>query len=448
MRIAVIGAGVAGLAAAHTLVKDGHQVVVYEAADFAGGLASGFRDERWEWALDRFYHHWFTSDDAVIKLIDEIGQSDKLFFPRPITSIWHKGKAYPFDNYLRAMLYPHMSILDKLRAGPVAIYLRMARNWRHLEQFTAHDWLKRWMGENGYRALFEPLLVGKFGEYYQEVNMAWFWARIHKRSYNLGYFVGGFQAFVDSLVDNLRQHGVEIRLGARVSGIRPLETDASDAAVGPRFTLDFEDGSSSSDMSYDRVIVTLSPGLLTRLVPGLPDDYLAGLKSLRSMGATVLILALKHPLTDGHYWINLPKDEGFPFLALVEHTNFIDAKHYGGDHLVYCGDYLKPDHENFDLTKEQMLVRFLPSLQRFNPEVTSDWVRRSWMYREKYAQPVPGINHSRNIPDFATPIPGLYWASMSQVYPWDRGTNYAVELGQEVARRAANIDQGWVEQSL
>jgi protoporphyrinogen oxidase len=168
----------------------------------------------------------------------------------------------------------------------------------------------------------------------------------------------------------------------------------------------------------------------------LPGDYLEGLKKLKSMGAVVLILALKRRLTDGHYWINLPKGEGFPFLGLVEHTNFVEPEHYGGDHLVYCGDYLNPDHEYFSLSQTELLARFLPALARFNPDFKPDWVRASWLFREKYAQPVPPVNHSYNIPDLATPIPGLYWASMSQVYPWDRGTNYAVEIGQEVARRA------------
>ena len=47
---------------------------------------------------------------------------------------------------------------------------------------------------------------------------------------------------------------------------------------------------------------------------------------------------------------------------------------------------------------------------------------------------MPPVGHSENIPSLRTPLPGLYFASMSQVYPWDRGTNYAVEMGREVAQ--------------
>jgi hypothetical protein len=84
--------------------------------------------------------------------------------------------------------------------------------------------------------------------------------------------------------------------------------------------------------------------------------------------------------------------------------------------------------------QQELLDLFLPTLAKFNPEFSPDWVRASWLFKETYAQPVPPLNHSANIPPLETPVPGLYWASMSQVYPWDRGTNYAVEIGRRAAR--------------
>lgn len=85
------------------------------------------------------------------------------------------------------------------------------------------------------------------------------------------------------------------------------------------------------------------------------------------MGAVVMILALKQQLSEkGYYWFNIPKSAGYPFLALVEHTNYVSAEHFGGDHLVYCGDYLETDHEYFSLTEAELLERFLPALPRFN----------------------------------------------------------------------------------
>lgn len=420
MKIGIIGAGFAGLTAAYELTKGDHEVTLYEKDAVVGGLASGFKDKRWEWAPERFYHHWFASDADVIGLIAELGLKDKLFFPRPTTSIWYKGKAYPFDNYLRAALFPHLSLMDKIRAAPVAICLRLTRNWQPLEKVTAHEWLTRWLGQRGYQILFEPLLVGKMGEYYQEVNMAWMWARLYKRSPSLGYIVGGFQALADALLERVRVQGGTVYLNSPVHEIRPATRG------GLRLR------TAEGEVVFDRVVSTVSPQAMLRLAPDLPTDYQAQLRELRSLGALALILALDRPLTQGHYWINLPKAE-FPFLALVEHTNYIDPAHYGGDHLVYLGDYPPPGHEYFRLSKEELLERFLPHLPRFNPDFDPAWVRQSWLFREEYAQPVPLLNHSQKIPALRTPIPGLFWASMSQVYPWDRGTNYAVELGRTVS---------------
>jgi protoporphyrinogen oxidase len=430
MNIAIIGAGVAGLSAAYDLAGAGHTVTVFEAAPFPGGLAAGFKIERWDWFLEFFYHHWFETDDDILNLIEEIGQKEKVFFPRPTTSLYIDGEIYPFDSPQRALLFPRLALIPKLRFGLVALYLRLTKNWRALEKETAHTWLRRTMGEAAYETLWKPLLVGKFGDYYQEVNMAWFWARLHKRSYRLGYFEGGFQTFANLLAASVQKRGAVIHFNTSISAVTPLP----EGGFSIQAQSNQEKAAQETVWSFDRVLATVSPSLLTRLVPALPEDYLASLSKLKSMGAVVLILALKHRLTEGHYWINIPKKEGFPFLALVEHTNYIDPAHYGGDHIIYCGDYLRPDHEYFELSKAELLARFLPSLSRFNPNFDESWVKDAWLFRAKYAQPVPPVNHSGNIPPIKTPLSGLYWASMSQVYPWDRGTNYAVEIGRRAAR--------------
>ena len=430
MKIAIIGAGIAGLSAAYDLAKAGHQVTIFEASPVLGGLAAGFKSERWEWHLEHFYHHWFETDSDILGLIDEIGQSDKVFFPRPITSLYVDGQTYPFDSPVRVLLFPKLPLLDKIRFGLVTVYLRLTKNWQALEKVTAHSWLQRTVGPRAYKILMEPLLIGKFGEHYQDVNMAWLWARLHKRSFKLGYFEGGFQGFIDALSNQVDALGVKIHLNTFIDQLnqRPdgkFEISAS-TATSPN-------GSDPSE-TFDRILATTSPYFLGELAPNLPSRYLENLKQLKSMGAVVMVLALKERLTEDNYWINLPKGEGIPFLALVEHTNFIDRKHYDGDHIIYCGDYLSADHEYFSLSKEEILSHFLPALKKFNPDFDESWVKESWLFRTKYAQPVPPVNHSNSIPSIETPIPGLYWASMSQVYPWDRGTNYAVEIGRQAAK--------------
>ena len=424
MKIAIIGAGFSGMAAAYDLTKAGHNVTIYEAADYVGGLASGFKEPGWDWSVEKFYHHWFASDKHMLGLVKELGWEHKVLFPRPLTVMYHNGKFYPFDSIIKALLFPGLGFgINKIRFGLVGLFLRLTNNWRSLEKYTVHEWLRKWAGEKVYKLMWEPLVIGKFGErYYQQVNMAWMWARLKARTTRLGTFEGGFQHFADLFAGRLREMGVEIRLQSPVSLV---EREAGTGMV----TLHSEKAE-----GYDKVLVTLSPAAMTRLVPSLPEEYLHGLKSLKSMGAVVLILALKQQLSEqGYYWYNLPKSAGYPFLALVEHTNYVPADKFGGEHIVYMGDYLEPEHEFFHLSQEQLLERFLPALKKFNPKFELDWVRKSWLFRTAYAQPVPLVNHSKNIPAIQTPVEGVYFASMSQVYPWDRGTNFAVEIGRKAA---------------
>jgi len=424
-RIAIIGAGFGGLAAAYDLSRAGNKVTVFEAGSQAGGLASGISEPHWSWSVEKFYHHWFATDRHILGLIDELGWSDKVLFPRPYTVMYYQGKFYPFDSILKALVFPGLGWgVNKARFGLVGLFLRLTSNWRALEKHSVDAWMRRWAGDRVYEMMWEPLLVGKFGqEYARQVNMAWMWARLKARTTRLGTYQGGFQAFADQFASHLREGGVDIQLSMPVESISP--------AVDGRLVLQTPAG----PQDFDQVLVTTSPELMARLAPDLPAGYLKGLLDLKSMGAVVMVLALSHRLSEqGYYWYNLPKSAGYPFLALVEHTNFLAAANFGGDHIVYMGDYLEPEHEYFQLSQEELLERFMTALPRFNPAFRPDWVRKSWLFRTRYAQPVPLVNHSRNIPGIATPVPGLFFASMSQVYPWDRGTNYAVQIGRGAAQ--------------
>ncbi len=397
-----------------------------------------FKDAGWEWELEKFYHHWFTSDAALLKLVDEMGVRDQVMFLRPKTSYRVNGKNVQLDGVLPALLFPYLSVFAKVPFGLAGLYLRFTNNWRPLEKVTADGWLSRWMGRETYDLLWRPLLIGKFGSEYKNVNMAWMWARLHTRSTKLGTFVGGFQRFMDTFAAYVQKQGATLKLKTAVQQVK---------RNGTRLDVTTSDGATET---FDAVISTSSPALMLKLVPELSGAYADQLRNLRSIGAVCVVLALKQSLlTDGTYWLNLPADNPdkaksqYPFLALVEHTNFLEASHYNGDHLVYLGDYVPADHEYFKLTDDELADRFIATLKTFNPDFSPEWIRKKWVFRAPYAQPVPLLNQSAAIPDTRTPIPGVYLASMSQVYPWDRGTNYAIELGRNVAARVlAEVSAG------
>lgn len=430
MRVGIIGAGVAGMAAAWDIVRSGHEVTIYEGGAEVGGLAAGFKDAGWDWTLEKFYHHWFETDSDILRLADELGVRDRVIFPRPKTSYWINGEIVRSEMNLSTLFLP-ISFLSKIRLGLTGVFLKfLTKDWRSLEQHTADAWMRRYMGEEAYGRFFRPLLIGKFAHQYRDVNMAWLWARIYTRSVRLGTFEGGFHAFMEVLADALRQRGVQIRLNTRVSRITP--------AAGGGLVIEAEGESET----FDRVISTTSPRLTLQMTEGLADTpYGQQMAALESIGGLCVVLALEQSLlTDGTYWLSLPatdpdkQNNEFPFLALVEHTNFLPPEHYGGDHLIYCGDYVAPDHAYFQMREDELAEHFMSVLPRFNPDFRRDWVRKYWVFRAPYAQPVPKVNQSQKIPPLKTSIPGLYWASMSQVYPWDRGTNFAVEIGRRTAR--------------
>ena len=436
VRIGIIGGGVAGLAAAYELAAGGARVHIFENAPQLGGLAAGFKGRAsWDWPLEKFYHHLFTNDDEIIRLTKTIGAGDLLQIHRPSTVIHHQGANYPLDSPLNLLLFPHLSLTQKLRMGAALAYLKYHPRppWRAFDRLLADKWLARTMGQAAYRKIWQPMLEGKFGPHFQDVNLAWFWARVYKRTPRLGYYRGGFQAFVDRLAAAVRQRGVTIQTNTSILSVTPrpaggfdLKSEEKEERRGaPRV----------KPRSFDVVLATISPGLMQRLAPELPAAYLSQLASLRHMGAVVLTVALDRPLLKETYWVNVPKAEGLPFLVLVEHTNMIAPTRYGGDHLLYLGDYLEPDHRYFSMSQQELLAEFLPALSRFNPHFRPHWVTGAWLHRAAYAQPVPFRGYADMIPDLRTPLPGLYFASMSQVYPWDRGTNYAVEIG----RRAASL---------
>lgn len=421
MKIGIVGAGITGLTAAYELSKQGHHVVVYEAEPVAGGLSSGFVVPGWEWIPDRFYRHIFGGDRQIIALARELNVA--LRFSRPKTSLWVNGAPYVYDNPLAVARYPNLPLWLNLRAGMVIAYLRyLVRDGTRLEGTTAHRWLQRALGKRAYRELWEPMLRGKFKDRFDRVNMAWFWARIVARTPQLGYFEGGFQVFVDRLADAVRARGGEIHLARPVAQIAPVERG---------WALIFADGRGET---FDRVLTTTSPQGLLKLVVGLPEMVRQDVARFQSTGAVVLILALKHSiLTDGTYWLNLPEGE-FPCLSMVEHTNYQDRAHYGGDVVVYLGDYLPTDAPHMRMTADELYACYRPALVKVRPEFEDGWVRAKWAFQEAYAQPVPEVGHSQRVPRAELPVlPNLYWACLHHVYPWDRGTNFAVELGQRVA---------------
>lgn len=432
MKIAIVGGGFTGLTAGYRLSQEGHQVTIFEKEKVLGGLATGskFRPN-WQWYLESFFHHLFTSDYAARNLITELGLEGKLFWLHPKTSIFYQGKISQFDSPFSVLKFPHLSVPEKIRTGMATVYLKTLSKWRTFEAQKASRKLPKLYGQKAYQILWQPLLKSKFGPFADQVSMAWFWARIKKRSAKLGYIEGGLQILINKLVEKIKEGGGKIHLNHEVKNLNdifraPERKKVPEKNEGFLYHYSKKKG---------RIIVTTPTPTVLKITPNLPRNYKKRLEDLKMIGALNLVLVLKEKfLTDNTYWLNINEPD-FPFVAVVEHSNFVNRKHYGNNHLLYVGGYYPQNHPYFKMTKKEILKKFTPFLKKINPKFNPLDTKYSILNTNLHAQPIIPPNYSQTIPSHQTPISNLYLANMHQVYPWDRGINYAIELGEKIAKK-------------
>jgi protoporphyrinogen oxidase len=428
MRVAVIGGGAAGLAAADQLLKDGHQVSLFEQGPQLGGQLRtvdllGTR-------IECLYHHLFTTDTLMSDLVEELGLGDKLRWIPSKVGFFARDHVWDFVTPMDLLRFGALPLLDRVRLGLVGLYLQRQADWRRFEPYTAEEWLRRWAGPEAYRVVWGPLLYGKFGSVAPEVGMAWFHWKMRLRfgsrrglsTEYLGYVLGSFAQVWEALGLRIQERGGQVHTSTAVRGIETLDGRVSGVRV--------------ADEVYpaDRVIATVPTHVVQRIAPQLPASYVEALKGTRYQAVMCLLMVLKHPMSHV-YWMNI-SDRSIPFVALIEQTNLIGPEHYQGKRVAYLSHYLATDDPLYLSPDEQVFKTYLLHLAKINPAFREDWIEEWHLFREDAAQPVITRNYSQKTPPLATPIPGLFMANNTQVYPEDRGQNYSIRIGREAARLA------------
>jgi protoporphyrinogen oxidase len=202
---------------------------------------------------------------------------------------------------------------------------------------------------------------------------------------------------------------------------------------GERWTVSGDWGS----IEADHVIVTTALPLAADMIERWADQsYLARLRRIDYLANVCLVLRLNRSLSST-YWLNV-NDPTFPYVGVIEHTNFEKAETYGGEHIVYLSKYLPHTDDLYLMDSEAILELSLPHLKRMFPEFDRSWVIGHHVWKARWAQPVVERHYSSLIPPSDGPLPGFHICSMAQVYPEDRGTNYAIREGRKLARRLAS----------
>jgi protoporphyrinogen oxidase len=448
MRIAVIGAGVAGLAAAHRLSQSGHSCDVYERWPGLGGQAATI-DVGGGARIERYYHHLFVTDRHIQALCRQLGLDHEIEWRPSSIAMFADGRSHPFTTPVDLLRYSPISLRSRLRMGAAVLALQRRTRVEPFEQITARAWIERVMGREVWDKVWGPLLRAKFGERADAIAMAWLWSKLtlrrelkgeETRKEMLGYPSSSFESLFTAQVREIERAGGQVLIDRPVALLQreidgfSLHLGAPDSfrrGIDPR---DYE--TLDGPERYDAVIATVPSdvfiGMLDeRLLRQFRSDYLRRVRASEYHTALCLVLELERPLTS-FYWTNA-LDPELPFCGLVEHTNFIEPERYGGRRFAYVANYVSADDHLLDLSADELLTAYEPGLRRMNRGFSRDWVVNRWLFREPHAQPIVTIGYRDRMPSLDTGIPGLVLANTTQIYPEDRGTNYSVRLGWDAA---------------
>ena len=450
----MIGAGVAGLTAGYELGRQGAVCHVYERWPGLGGQAATL-DVGDGVLLERYYHPLFTSDRHIAALYRELGMGEGIEWRPSSVAFFAGGRSHPFTTPVDLLRFAPMTPAARLRLGLAVLNLQHRhRSVAPFEGITAKEWVLRNVGRSGWEDMWGPLLRGKFGERAEEISMAWLWSKLtlrrqvkgrEARGEVLGYPHGSFEPLFRALVREIESRGGSVlidrpaaRLAHAAGGGFELTAGAPGSFRRGHDPRAFEPAGEPE--RYDAVLATVPNDVFEQLLdPGLAENvgerYLGRLRSIEYHAALCLLLELDRRMTS-FYWTNVG-DPDLPFIGLIEQTNFVGPERYGGRRFLYVANYTARDDPLLALSPDELIDRYEPGLRRVNPSFSKGWIRERWLFREPDAQPVVTVGYRERMPPLDTGVPRLLLANTTQVYPEDRGTNYAVRLGREAAAALA-----------
>ena len=425
-KIAIVGAGYTGLMIGYRLVQKGYKVTIFEKEDFVGGLTSGFKLD--SVPLEKIWHFLYLSDNYALDLAKELEVKDKLVFHNSTVSTYYDGKLYPFMSPKDLLFFSPISILSRIRTGLVGLYLKLLNNWHPLTKITAYDWMNKWAGREATKVIWKPLLEGKFGKYYDKVIMSWLWGRIKVRvdsqegdGEQLGYFKGGFGVLTDGLKNGIEKRGGQIKLNNEIKNI--ISRDG-------QVVIETEEG----EEIFDKVAVTTPSPVFANLLEKngeVKQSYLDKLRSIDYVGAIVMVFSSSQKISP-YYWHNV-NDDKIPFLVFLANSELAGTETYQGKHIYYIGFYAEHGHHYFRDNKDEIMAEWLKGVKKMFPDFSEEKITDKNLFKFKNAQHIVDLNYKSRIPAYQTPLKNVYLSNFSQIYPEDRGLNFAIRDGEKIA---------------
>ncbi len=429
MKIAIIGGGLTGLTTAYYLSKKNDTIFLFESEEKLGGLAQSVRFSTFD--IEPLYHHFFKTDKYLLNLCKDLEISNKITWHNSSIGLYWNNKISPFSTPVDLIKFPHLSIFDKLRLGLVAVYLQKSKSWNKMTNISATKWMRKYCGEKAYTIIWKPLLKGKFHNYYNKISMTWLWARINTRSNSkeknvsrekLGYINGGFDVLISTLHKKIKEQNVSLNLNEQVMKITETKNK--------KLLLETTRGS----YEFDKIICTVPSNIFAKLIEhnqDIPSEYFQKLNLIDYIGVVTILFASTKSLNP-YYWINI-NDPDSPFLVFIEHTNLISKENYSNQHIYYLGSYIPHDHKFFKMDDDDITSEFFNYLKKIFPTFSCNEVLEKKVFKFKNAQHIVDLDYINKIPTHMTPLKNTYLANFSQIFPQDRGMNYAIKEGLKMA---------------
>jgi protoporphyrinogen oxidase len=153
--VVIVGGGFTGLTAAYELSKSGLKVRVLESDDSPGGLAGTFEFSDGV-QVEKFYHHWFNSDEYIPQLARELGLLSQIVSSPSKTGMYFNGRTWKMSSPLDVLKFTALPFLDRIRMGLLVFQVRRIKNWKKIEHLSIREWLEPICGERVYRVVWAP----------------------------------------------------------------------------------------------------------------------------------------------------------------------------------------------------------------------------------------------------------------------------------------------------
>lgn len=234
---------------------------------------------------------------------------------------------------------------------------------------------------------------------------------------SLGYMEGSFKLLTDSLEKYLIDKGCIFKYNTEIKNVNKN---------GDKWIINKDE----YDVILSTVAYSITEGLFSKYLNKNEKNIL---NNVKYTAARTMMILLKEPLTD-FYWLNIGEND-IPFGGVIEHTNLVSKSQYNSNNIVYISNYMYEDEKMYKISKEELLNIYEPYLKKISDKFDKNNVINFEVYDELYAQPIIEKNYSEKMLDFKLNEHGLYLATMPQIYPEDRGMNYAIKIGYEVSKK-------------